>query len=300
MLRNFEDLQALAKSKPSQILSVAAAADKEVLQAVKMAEESGIAKVILVGDQDKIREIAKEISYSLDKAQIIHAETPELACELAVKEITEQRAQVLMKGLVDTSVILKAVLKKEANLRTGKVLSHVACFDLPTYEKLLLVTDAAMNIAPQVEEKKQIIQNAVGLAHALDVANPKVAVLCAKEKVDPKMPATVDAQTLVEMNEKGEIADCIVGGPFALDNAVSKEAAKHKKIQHPVAGDADILLVPDIEAGNILYKALAFLATSENAGVIVGAKVPIVLTSRADSDEAKYNSIALAVLMAAK
>jgi len=299
MIRNFDDIRNLAKSKEQQIVSVAAAGDKDVLNAVKKAELDGILKATLVGDENEIKSIAKEIDYDLKNATIIHADTPEEACQKAVLEVTEKRAQVVMKGLVDTSVILKAILKKEANLRTGRVLSHVACFDLKSYEKILLVTDAAMNIAPGIMEKKQIIQNSVELARALDIDKPKVAVLCAKEKVNPKMPATVDAKELADMNTNGEIENCLVGGPFALDNAVSKQAAKHKGIDHPVAGDADILMVPDIEAGNILYKALAFLAEGSNAGVIVGSKVPIVLTSRADSDEAKFNSIALAVLMAA-
>lgn len=299
MMNDFQSLQTMAQKKEPQCIAVAQAGDKEVLLAIQAAQQKGIIKPILVGNKDEILRIAAEIGYSLTNAPIIHADSAQEACVLAVKEITEKRATILMKGLVDTSVILKAVLNKDAQLRTGRVLSHVACFQLPKYHKLLFVTDAAMNIAPSIEEKKQITENAVHLLHSLGVSVPKVAVLCAKEKVNEKMPATVEAQSLVDMNEKGEIKDCIVGGPFALDNAVSKEAAHHKGIHHPVAGDADILLVPDIEAGNILYKALAFLAESENAGVIVGAKIPIVLTSRADSDEAKYNSIALAVVMAA-
>jgi phosphate butyryltransferase len=176
----------------------------------------------------------------------------------------------------------------------------VAVFDVPNYPRILMVTDAAMNIAPDLPAKKQIIENSIVVANALDIDEPKVAVICAKEKVNPKMPATVDAGELVKMNENDEIKGCLVGGPFALDNAVSVEAAQIKGIDHPVAGHADILMCPTIEAGNVLYKSLNFLCSSKSAGIIVGAKAPVVLTSRADSDEAKLYSIALGVLMAAK
>ena len=207
---------------------------------------------------------------------------------------------MVMKGLVDTSIILKAVLNKEFGLRTGNILSHVAVFDVDGYDRLFFVTDAAMNLAPDLQGKKQIIENSCIVANALDIDEPKVAVICAKEKVNPKMQDTVDAKDLEEMCKNGEIKDCIVGGPFALDNAVSEEAARHKGMDHPIAGKADILLAPDIEAGNILYKSLVFFSNTKNAGVIVGAKAPIILTSRADSEETKLNSIALGVLTAAK
>jgi phosphate butyryltransferase len=205
-----------------------------------------------------------------------------------------------MKGLVDTSVILKAVLDEKIGLRTGNVLSHVAVFDVPGYDRLFYVTDAAMNIAPNLEQKKQIIENCVQVANALGNDNPKVAVLAAVEKVNPKMQATLDAAELIKMNETGELKGCTLGGPFALDNAISVEASKHKGITHPVAGHADILMVPVIEAGNMLYKSMVFFARAKNAGILVGAKAPVVLTSRADSDEAKLNSIAIGVLMASK
>lgn len=300
MIRGFKDVLELAKKKGPKTVSVAVAQDKEVLSAVKEANDLGVAKAILVGDKDEIIRIAKQIDMDIDKFEIIDEKDLAEASRKAVEQVTLGNAHMVMKGLVDTSIILKAVLNKEANLRTGKVLSHVAVFDIESYEKVLFVTDAAMNIDPDLDAKKQIIENAVQVAHSLDIDEPKVAAVCAKEKVNPKMPDTVDAKALEEMNQKGEISGCIVGGPFALDNAVSKEAAKHKGINHPVAGDADILLMPDIEAGNVLYKALVFLAGGENAGVIVGAKAPIVLTSRADSDAAKLNSIALGVLMASK
>lgn len=300
MIRGFKDVLELAKKKGAKTLSVAAAHDKEVLLAVKQANDLGIADAILVGDKAKIVEIANEISMDLDKFEIIDIPDIVEASAKAVELISKGKAHIVMKGLVDTSIILKAVLNKEAGLRTGKVLSHVAVFDLDSYEKILFVTDAAMNIAPDLEHKKQIVENCVEVAHSLDIEIPNVAVVCAKEKVNTKMPDTVVAKDLEDMNKNGEITGCTIGGPFALDNAISLEAAKHKGIDHPVAGKADILLMPDIEAGNILYKALVFLAGAQNAGVIVGAKVPIVLTSRADCETAKLNSIALGVLMASK
>ena len=218
----------------------------------------------------------------------------------AVELVSSKKADIVMKGLVDTSIVLKAVLNKEIGLRTGNVLSHTGVFAVEGYNRLFFITDAAMNIDPDLNTKKQIIENAVRLARALDIEEPKVAVLCAKEKVNPKMPDTVDAKELEEMYKRGEIKNCIVGGPFALDNAVSEEAAKHKGIDHPVAGKADVLLVPDIEAGNIFYKSMTFFAKAESAGLVLGAKAPIVLTSRADSDVTKLNSIALGVLAASK
>lgn len=298
MIRNFGEVIELAKQKGPKTISVAVAQDPVVLEAIKRAHDLGIANAILVGDKELIEEAAKEVDLDLSLFEIEDVKGLKESSERAVDLIKEGKAQLVMKGLVDTSVILKAVLRKEAELRTGKVLSHVAVFALENYHKILFLTDAAMNIAPSLEQKKQIIENCIDVAHGMDIENPKVAVICAKEKVNEKMPATVEAKALEDMNISGELKGCVVGGPFALDNAISKEAAKHKGIEHEVAGDADVLMMPDIEAGNILYKSMTYFAKSDNAGVIVGAKVPIVLTSRADSDEAKLNSIALGVLTA--
>ncbi len=300
MIRSFEDVLKYAKERGPKTISVACAQDADVLLAVNKAKELGISEAILVGDKEQIENIAKEKGIDLSSYEIIDIKDLSEASLKAVELVSTGKAHMVMKGLVDTSIILKAVLNGEVGLRTGNVLSHTAVFDIEDYDRLLFVTDAAMNIAPDLEAKKQIIENAVKVARALDIDEPKVAVLCAKEKVNPKMPATVDAAKLQEMNEKGEIKNCLVAGPLALDNAVSVEAAKLKKIDHPVGGKADILMVPTIEAGNVLYKALAFLAKSKNAGIIVGAKAPVILTSRADDEEAKLNSIALGVLMAAK
>ncbi|MCT4619512.1 MAG: phosphate butyryltransferase [Marinisporobacter sp.] len=300
MIKNMDEIIQFAKMRGPKTIAVAVAEDLEVLTAVSKAKNMGIAEAILVGDQEKIENIAKENDINLSGLEIINEKDMAQASLKAVELVSTKKAHIVMKGLVDTAIILKAVLHPEIGLRTGNVLSHAAVFQVPSYDRLIFVTDAAMNIAPDVKTKKQIIENAVEVAHALDIDIPKVAIVCAKEKVNPKMQATVDAKELEEMNKNEEIKGCIVGGPFALDNAVSKEAAKHKGIDHPVAGIADILLVPNIEAGNVLYKSMVFFSNTKNAGVIVGAKAPVVLTSRADSDETKLNSIALAVLMAAK
>ncbi|MBO3443048.1 phosphate butyryltransferase [Clostridium sp. CCUG 7971] len=298
-MRSFEDVIKFAKERGPKIVAVACCQDKEVLIAVEMARKERIIDAILIGDIEKTKEIAKRLDINISNYQLIDIKDLEQASLKAVELVSQNKADMVMKGLVDTSIILKAVLNKKVGLRTGNVLSHVAVFDIEEYDKLFFITDAAMNLAPDVNIKRQIIENSCKVAHSLDIKNPKVAVLCAKEKVNSKMQDTIDAKELQEMCERGEIKDCIVGGPFALDNAVSIEAANHKGINHPVAGNADILLAPDIEAGNILYKSLVFFSKSKNAGVIVGAKAPIILTSRADNEETKLNSIALGVLMSA-
>jgi len=300
LITNFTDLLKIAKERGPKTISVACAQDSDVMLAVEAARAQGIADAILVGDKELVEKVAAEHKIDMANYEMIDIKDPAEASLKAVELVSTGKAHMVMKGLVDTAVILKAVLNKEVGLRTGNVLSHVAVFDVPNYPRILMVTDAAMNIAPDVMGKKQILENSLIVANALDIEIPKVGVICAKEKVNPKMPATVDAAELVRMNEAGEIKNCIVGGPFALDNAVSEEAAKIKNIDHPAAGKCDILLAPTIEAGNVLYKALNFLCTAQSAGIIVGAKAPVVLTSRADSDASKLNSIALGVLMAAK
>lgn len=298
MIKSFDELLSVARERGPKVVSVACAQDEDVLQAVKVAKEEGIVNAILVGNEAEIKTIATSIAFDLTDVEIINIEDPAEASLKAVELVSTGKAHMVMKGLVDTAVILKAVLNKEIGLRTGSVLSHVAVFDIPTYHKILTLTDAAMNIAPDLMTKKQIIENALVVTKALNIEDPNVGVICAKEKVNPKMPATVDAGELVRMNAEGELTGCKVGGPFALDNAISKEAAEIKGIKDPMAGDVDVVLMPYIEAGNVLYKALNFLANAKSAGIIVGAKAPVVLTSRADSDESKLNSIALGALMA--
>ena len=299
-MKNLKDLVELAKTKDKKIISVACCQDKEVLTAVENARCLGIVDAILVGDIDKTKEIADDLGVDLNKYELIDIKDLTEACLKSVELVSSNKADMVMKGLVDTSIILKAVLNKEVGLRCGKILSQVSILDSPSYDRLIILSDPAMNISPDLNAKKQIIENAVEVAKSMDIEMPKVACICAKEKVNPKMPDTVEAKELEDMCKNGEIKDCIVGGPLALDNAISIEAAKHKGIDNPVAGKADILLMPDIKAGNVLYKSVVFFAKGDTAGIVMGAKAPIVLTSRADSDIAKLNSIALGVLVASK
>lgn len=299
MIYSFQELVGSVKNAGRRI-AVAAAQDAEVLTAVRRAADLGIVKPILVGEEAGIQAIAGERGISLAGMEIIDEPDKTEACRKAVKLVHDGDADVVMKGIVDTSVILKAVLDKDMGLRESPVLSHVALFGVEGFDRLLYITDAAMCIAPDVEQKAHIIDNAVKVAHALGNENPIVACLCAVEKINPKMQATLDAAELVERNKHGEIAGCTVCGPLALDNAVSEEAARHKGIADPSAGKADILLVPYIEAGNIFYKSLTYMAKAQTAGMIVGARAPVVVTSRADSDETKLHSIALAIAVAAK
>ncbi len=298
MIKKFAEIIQTAQAKGPKTIAVAVAQDPEVLLAVHQAKELGIADAILVGNETQIRQIAKEHQIGIEHFTIIHQADNTEACRTAVQLVARSEAQVVMKGLVDTAVILKAVLDKEAGLRTDNVLSHAAVAEISGYDRLFYITDAAMNINPDVVTKKQIIENAVQVARALGNDHPKVACVCAVEKTNTKMQATLDAAALVTMNESGELKGCTVAGPFALDNAVSAEAARHKGIVNPVAGQADILLMPFIEAGNVLYKSIVFFARGKMAGIVVGAKAPVVLTSRADSEIAKLNSIAIGILMA--
>lgn len=279
-----------------KVVAVAAAEDEEVIEAIQLALKNKLASFHLFGNETEIKSLLTKHGIEKDdQITIHHANTKERAAELAVKSVSSRDSDILMKGNIPTSTILKAVLNKEYGLRTGSVLSHVAAFEIPGYEKLIFVTDAAMNIAPDVTEKAQIVQNAVNVANSIGVSTPKVAPLAAVEVVNPNMQATLDAAILSQMQSRGQIRDCIVDGPLALDNAVSLEAAHHKGISGEVAGQADILLVPTIEVGNVLYKSLIYFARAKVGAMIAGAKAPIVLTSRADSAESKLYSLALAV-----
>ena len=300
MIRTFKETIESAKAKGPKTIAVAVAQDPEVLSAVNAAKKLGIAEAILVGDREEIIKASEECGIDIGTYEVIDIKDKNEASRKAVEMVSGGRAHIVMKGIVDTAIVLKAVLDENIGLRTGNVLSHVAVFEVPGYDRLFYVTDPAMILAPSLIQKKQIIENVVQVANALGNNNPKVAVLAAVEKVNPKMQATLDAAELVKMNESGELKGCVVGGPFALDNAISVEAARHKGVTHPVAGLADVLLVPYIEVGNVLYKSMVYYAGSKVAGILVGAKAPVVMTSRADSDEAKLNSIAIAVLMAGK
>jgi len=282
-------------------VAVAAAEDHDVIDAVAMAIERNLAKFILFGDKGKIQQIIEERHHELamNKAiKVIHANSNMLAAEKAVRAIKENEANVLMKGNIPTAVILKAVLNKEYGLRTGHVLSHVAVFEVQGFDRLIMITDAAMNIAPNLDEKVQIAKNAVEIARSIGIEVPRIAPIAAVEVVNPSMQATIDAAALSVMYKRGQLNNCIVDGPLALDNAISLSAAEHKGIKSEVAGRADILLVPTIEVGNVLYKSLIYFAKAKVGAVIAGAKAPIVLTSRADSAESKLYSLALAICSA--
>jgi phosphate butyryltransferase len=298
MIKSFEDLLNQVKKKDSAIIALAAAQDRSVLEAANDAYLQGIARSILIGNKSEILAIADEICMDVDKFEIIHTEDKAEAGLIAAGLVRDGRATLPMKGFMDTSLILKAILNKKSGLNAGGLLSHVGVLKSPHFDRLFIVSDSAMSISPTLEDKVKIINNAVKVAHSLGNANPKVAVLCAVEKVNEKMPATVDAARLTEMNERGEITGCIIKGPLGLDNAVSLQSARHKGIEHTVAGNADILIVPDIESGNMLNKSMEYFGKAEKAGVIMGAKAPVILTSRASSAEAKLNSIALSVLIA--
>ncbi|MDP4161622.1 MAG: phosphate butyryltransferase [Bacillota bacterium] len=284
-------------------VAVAAAEDEEVIDAVIQALKFDLAKFLLFGDKDKIIQLIEQRNPEMaicDKIKIIHTASTSLAAEQAVKAVKRNDANVLMKGNIPTALILKAVLNKEYGLRTGSILSHVSVFEIPGYDRLTLITDVAMNIAPDLDQKVQITKNAVELAISIGIENPKVAAIAAVEVINPAMQATLDAAALTVMNKSGQITGCVIDGPLALDLAVSSLAAEHKGVSSEVAGNADILLVPTIEVGNVLYKSLVYFANAKVGAIIAGAKAPIVLTSRADSAESKFYSLALAVCSVSK
>ena len=300
MIGSIESLREEAKAHGMRRLAVACAQEDHVLLAVEKTRCLGIAEAVLVGKETQIRRIAVENGIDPITSRIIDEPDNAIACRTAVSLVRNGEADAVMKGIVDTSIILKAVLDREVGLRDSKLLSHVALFEIPGFERLLFLTDSAMNIAPDLDAKKDIIRNAVSVANAVGNENPVVACLCAIEKVNPKMPATIDAAALVEAARNGELTNCTVIGPVALDNAISIEAARLKGVADPNAGRADVLLVPNIETGNVFYKTLVFLAHASIAGIVVGAKAPVIVTSRADSEQTKINSIALALALAAK
>ncbi len=296
---NLDQLKEQAIQLPSKVVAVAAAEDEEVVEAVVNAVDQKLATFILYGNEEKIKSLltsSKNGDYNKSEyVKIVNANNDKDAAKLAVQAVNQGIADVLMKGMVSTSVILKEVLNKEYGLRAGKVLSHVAAFQIPDVDRLIFVTDAAMNIAPDLNQKVEIINNSVYIARRLGLELPKVAVLSAVETVNPNMVATVDGALLAQMNKRGQIKNCIVDGPLAVDNAISIHAAQLKGIEGEVAGRADILVVPMIEVGNALYKSLVYFSKAKVGGVIAGAKAPIVLTSRADSAESKLYSLAMAV-----
>lgn len=299
-MKRMEEILQGAKKVGPKTVAVAVAEDPHVLHAVEDARTEGIISGILIGNKSKILGILKDIGVDPGNYEIIDAADNDEACRGAVALVKQNKASTLMKGKVDTSVILRAIINKETGLGGGGLISHVGVLKVDKYDKLFLLSDSAVNIFPDFDSLVKIVENSVTLAHALDIENPKVAMICPVEKVNPKIESTVNAAKMAELNEQGVITGCVIGGPFALDNAVSLEAAQGKGIVHPVAGEADILIVPNLEVGNVLIKSMEYFAHTEKAGILMGAGVPIILTSRASTSISKLNSIALAVLAASK
>ncbi len=299
VIKNLDDLIIAAKKQKTMRLVIAAAQDSDVLSAVVKAYEESIIEPILVGAKKVIDEIALKENLDLSKFEIIDEEDMQKSAEISVRLVSEGKADFIMKGLLDTSLLLKAVLDKEIGLRTDSQLSHVMVYEVPSYHKLLFLTDGGMNISPSLDEKIKITKNLIKSIRALGNENIKIAALAAKEKVNPKMTATIDADELQKLCAKGEFGENVrLEGPLALDLAISKEAAEIKSFKSDIAGDVDGILVPTIEVGNGIGKSLTYLAGAQSAGIIMGAKVPVVLVSRADSYESKLYSIALGSVIA--
>ncbi len=296
---SFADILSRARSLGVRRFVVAQAADPVVIEAVEAARREGFCAPVLVGVRAEIEAAARKAGVPLADHRVVDVPARADAAAAAVRLVATGEGDVLVKGLLQTSELLKPVLDRTTGLGRGRLLSHVGVFRVPGHDRLVLVTDAALCIAPDLAQKADIVRNAFETAHALGIADPVAAILCAIENVNPKMPATVDAAELVKMADAGLIAGGRIVGPLALDGAVDAEAARHKGIASPLAGRADVLVAPDIEAGNVLYKSLTCFARAEGAGIIVGARAPIVVTSRSDSAAGKLNSMALAVLCAA-
>ena len=295
-MKSLNEIINLAKRIGPQKIAVAAPEDEEVLKALNQAVREKIIQSVLVGDMKKIQKLCREQGINPGDFEIIDEPHGFKASLLCCKLVNQRKAALMMKGLVGTAAFLRAVLDKENGLTTGRLLSHLAVFEIPTYPKLLMLTDVAINISPDLSEKAQIIQNAVDMAHCLGIQKPFVACIAAIEKINPeKMRSTVDAAALSMMAKRGQIKGAVVDGPFGMDNAVSLESAKIKGVKSEIAGKADILLVPQIESGNVIYKTLTELARAKCAAIVLGARSPVVLTSRADDYETKFVSIALGV-----
>lgn len=299
MSKNFKDLLSQVTHCSKKVLSVACAQDAAVLEAVQSAKELDIADAILVGDEAEIRKIGESLHMNMNDYTIINEPDTEAAAMKAVKLVHDGEADMYMKGYLESRTFLQSVLNKEVGLRTGKPLSHVCVFEIPGIDRLLFLTDVAFMPYPTLEDKVQIIDYTVNVARACGVECPKVAPLAAVEVVNAKMPVTLDAAELTKMNLEGKIKDCIVDGPLSLDIALYKEAAEEKKaLDRRVAGDADILLFPDIHAGNLVYKAIVHMVNVRNGCILTGTKAPVILTSRSDTKDVKVNSIALAAVVA--
>lgn len=296
MLKNFDDILKKVKTIPPKKVVLVGAEDKAALPALQKACEEGVAKAILVGEKKVIEQKLNDLGFKKDIEEIIDLSDRTQVAQESIKLAASGKADIVLKGSLHTDILLSAVLNKDWGLRTAKFLSHVFVMKVPTYHKLLFVTDAALNIAPDLECKKHILQNAIDLAKKLDLDDIKAACLAAIEDVNPKMQCTLDAAALSKMADRGQITGAKVDGPLAFDNAISPKAVQIKGIKSEVAGDADILLMPQIEAGNILFKAIAYFIDSQIGGVVAGAKCPVALSSRSDTEETKFNNILLSIL----
>lgn len=292
-MKTFDELLKQSAAGEKKTIAIACAADKEVLEAVTQALHHQLAKFILFDTEESFASFSELVPKHED-VEVRYSSSSQLAVREAAQAAGKGQADALMKGHVDTAALLREVLRDDNGLKTGKTISHVAVFEFPDFDRLLFVTDAAMNIAPDIKQKKDIIVNSVAVAHRIGISHPIVSPLSAVEVVNPSMPSSTDAALLTMMNQRGQISGCTVEGPLAFDNAISVASATAKGIESQAAGHADILVVPNIEAGNILYKSFMYFAHAKVGAVIEGAKVPIVLTSRADSAESKLYSIALA------
>ncbi|MEL7564178.1 MAG: bifunctional enoyl-CoA hydratase/phosphate acetyltransferase [Dehalobacterium sp.] len=296
--KSYEEILSVIKQRKNKMftISVASACDRKVLEAIRHVNEIGFAAAILVGDKKELQELSGEINLNLDKFQVIDEPDPIKASIEAVRQVKIGNANCLMKGMVNTSDFMRPVLDKDSGLRTERILSHLACFQVPGFNRLIFITDGGLNIDPSLEEKKEILQNAINYLVSIGYKLPKVAVLSANEKVNPKQPVTIEADKIKQMAEIGQITGALVDGPLSLDLALDLEAVWDKKITSPVAGEADLILVPTIEVGNVLGKSLHHCSKAVMAGLILGAQVPIILTSRTATMEMKVASLALAAL----
>ena len=297
--QRYQRLVATAKSLEPMITAVAHPCDQSSLEGAVKAAEMGLIRPILIGPQAKIAAVAQECQLDISPYECVDVPHSHAAAARAVEMVREGRAEALMKGSLHTDELMGAVVQRETGLRTNRRISHCFVMDVPALDQALIITDAAVNIFPTLQDKVDIVQNAIDLAHALGRTSPKVAILSAMETVNPSVPSTIEAAALCKMADRGQITGGILDGPLALDNAIDLTAAKIKKIDSPVAGQADILVVPDLEAGNMLAKSLTFMAGADAAGIVLGARVPIILTSRADSLIARLASCAVAALVAA-
>lgn len=297
MFHNLDEVVEAARARGPATIAVAAGHDPDVISALKQAQEMRLATGLFVGNAEKIRAMARESGFGIPEAQIFNEPDDKRAAREAIALVREGRADLLMKGKISTSTLAKAVLDREAGLRTNRLLSQVIVFQVPGTNRLMLMTDAAINIAPTLDAKVELIRNAMEVAGAIGIEKPNVAALCALEFVNSEMPATVDAAALAAMNRRGQLSGCYVEGPIALDVPLSRFAAERKGIDSPIVENTDIFLAPDIEAANILYRSILYFAKGESGGIVVGPRVPLILLSRAETPETKIRSIALGMLL---